>query len=138
MHSLFPILFRQIIIIIIYFHAQIVTNLLFFPHHSLSTFLYSGTRCFWHFLLLRQPCNHLFFQGSLVLFSGQQYIETKIWMLGVPVALRISLPSFLSVIRTMSSDWYLSFQSDTTGFTPYFFLSVFFFTGNEKPGFCNS
>lgn len=93
---------------IIYFHAQIVTNLLFFPHHSLSTSLYSGTRCFWLFLLLlHQPCNHLFFQGSLVLFSGQQYIETKIWMLGVPVALRISLPSLLSVIRTMNSDWYL-------------------------------
>ena len=51
------------------------------------------------FYTLLWPCNHLFFQGFLVLFTGKWYLEIKIWRLGVLVALGVSLlPGFLSVI----------------------------------------
>ena len=62
------------------------------PQHSLSTFSHSGMSIC-HNLILYFSCPRLekqsFISGSLIPFSGEWYLETKIWELGMLVATRL-------------------------------------------------
>ena len=66
------------------------------PQHSLSTFLHSGMSIC-HNLILYFSCPILekqsFISGSLIPFSGEWYLETKIWELGMLVATRLVIVS---------------------------------------------
>lgn len=103
----------SLIIIIIYFYAQIVPHLASgspFKLKSVSD-MSSSVRehflIFWHkvcqaqpVLSLLYPWNQLFLQGTLVPLSEERYSEVKIWILGMLTATSISLLPALSKNRS--------------------------------------
>lgn len=70
------------------------------PCHLLSTSL-NTTRC-WAYVLfsLFRLQTQLFLQGALLSFIGESYLETKIWVVDVFIAIGISFLQVFPVDRT--------------------------------------